>query len=694
MQQQGGFATIAASDFPHPFISLTSHLGVDMSSRKQLANAIRALSMDGVQKANSGHPGAPMGMADIAEVLWRSHLNHNPQNPNWTDRDRFVLSNGHGSMLIYSLLHLSGYELSIDDLKNFRQLHSKTPGHPEYGYAPGIETTTGPLGQGITNAVGMAIAEKALAAQFNKPGHDIVDHFTYVFMGDGCLMEGISHEACSLAGTLGLGKLIAFWDDNGISIDGHVEGWFSDDTPKRFEAYGWHVIPAVDGHDADAINAAIEAAKAETSRPTLICTKTIIGFGSPNKAGSHDCHGAPLGNDEIKAAREFLGWEYAPFEIPADIYAAWDAKQAGASKEAAWDEKFAAYAKAYPAEAAEYKRRVAGELPANWEAATSEIIANLQANPANIASRKASQNALEAFGKLLPEFMGGSADLAPSNLTMWSGSKSLTAEDFSGNYIHYGVREFGMTAIINGIALHGGFVPYGATFLMFMEYARNAMRMAALMKVQNIQVYTHDSIGLGEDGPTHQPVEQIASLRMTPNMSTWRPCDQVESAVAWKLAIERKDAPSALIFSRQNLAQQPRSAEQVANIAKGGYILKDCAGQPELILIATGSEVELAVAAYEQLSAEGKAVRVVSMPSTDAFDKQDAAYREAVLPAAVTKRIAIEAGIADFWYKYVGFGGRIIGLTSFGESAPAGELFKLFGFTTENVVKQAKELLA
>ncbi|QIL86945.1 transketolase (plasmid) [Vibrio sp. HDW18] len=663
-------------------------------NRKQLANAIRALSMDGVQKANSGHPGAPMGMADIAEVLWRSHLNHNPQNPNWADRDRFILSNGHGSMLIYSLLHLSGYELSIDDLQNFRQLHSKTPGHPEYGYAPGIETTTGPLGQGITNAVGMALAEKALAAQFNKPGHDIVDHFTYVFMGDGCLMEGISHEACSLAGTLGLGKLIAFWDDNGISIDGHVEGWFSDDTPKRFEAYGWQVIPAVDGHDAEAINAAIEAAKADTSRPTLICTKTIIGFGSPNKAGSHDCHGAPLGNDEIKAAREFLGWEHAPFEIPADIYAKWDAKAAGASKEAAWNEKFAAYAKAYPTEAAEYQRRIAGELPANWEAATSEIIANLQANPANIASRKASQNALEAFGKLLPEFMGGSADLAPSNLTMWSGSKSLTSEDFSGNYIHYGVREFGMTAIINGIALHGGFVPYGATFLMFMEYARNAMRMAALMKVQNIQVYTHDSIGLGEDGPTHQPVEQIASLRMTPNMSTWRPCDQVESAVAWKLAIERKEAPSALIFSRQNLAQQPRSAEQVANIAKGGYILKDCAGQPELILIATGSEVELAVAAYEQLSAEGKAVRVVSMPSTDAFDKQDAAYREAVLPSAVTKRIAIEAGIADFWYKYVGFGGRIIGMTSFGESAPAGELFKLFGFTTENVVKQAKELLA
>ncbi len=597
--------------------------------RKHLANAIRALSMDGVQKANSGHPGAPMGMADIAEVLWRGHLNHNPSNPEWADRDRFVLSNGHGSMLIYSLLHLSGYELSIDDLKNFRQLHSKTPGHPEYGYAPGIETTTGPLGQGITNAVGMAMAEKALAAQFNKEGHDIVDHFTYVFMGDGCLMEGISHEACSLAGTLGLGKLIAFWDDNGISIDGHVEGWFSDDTPKRFEAYGWHVIPAVDGHNAEAINAAIEAAKADP-RPTLICTKTIIGFGSPNKSGSHDCHGAPLGAEEIAAAREFLGWEHPAFEIPADVYAQWDAKAAGAEKEAAWNAKFEAYAAEYPELAAEFKRRVNGELPAQWEEKASQIIAYLQANPANIASRKASQNALEAFGALLPEFMGGSADLAPSNLTMWSGSKSLEANDFSGNYIHYGVREFGMTAIMNGIALHGGFVPYGATFLMFMEYARNAMRMAALMKIQNIQVYTHDSIGLGEDGPTHQPVEQIASLRLTPNMNTWRPCDQVESAVAWKLAIERKDAPTALIFSRQNLAQQPRSAEQVADIAKGGYILKDSDGKPELILIATGSEVELAVKAAEQLTVEGKKVRVVSMPSTDAFDKQDAAYREAV----------------------------------------------------------------
>ncbi|WP_415843833.1 transketolase, partial [Vibrio vulnificus] len=638
-------------------------------------------------------PGAPMGMADIAEVLWRGHLNHNPSNPEWADRDRFVLSNGHGSMLIYSLLHLSGYELSIDDLKNFRQLHSKTPGHPEYGYAPGIETTTGPLGQGITNAVGMAMAEKALAAQFNKEGHDIVDHFTYVFMGDGCLMEGISHEACSLAGTLGLGKLIAFWDDNGISIDGHVEGWFSDDTPKRFEAYGWHVIPAVDGHNAEAINAAIEAAKADP-RPTLICTKTIIGFGSPNKSGSHDCHGAPLGAEEIAATRKELGWEHGPFEIPQEVYAEWSAKEAGAAKEAAWNEKFAAYEAAYPELAAEFKRRVNGELPAQWEEKANQIIADLQANPANIASRKASQNALEAFGKMLPEFMGGSADLAPSNLTMWSGSKSLEASDFSGNYIHYGVREFGMTAIMNGIALHGGFVPYGATFLMFMEYARNAMRMAALMKVQNIQVYTHDSIGLGEDGPTHQPVEQIASLRLTPNMSTWRPCDQVESAVAWKLAIERKDGPSALIFSRQNLAQQPRSAEQVADIAKGGYILKDSDGKPELILIATGSEVELAVKAAEQLTAEGKKVRVVSMPATDTFDKQDAAYREAVLPSDVTARIAIEAGIADFWYKYVGFDGRIIGMTTFGESAPADQLFEMFGFTVENVVNTAKELLA
>ncbi|MFQ2314661.1 transketolase [Aeromonas dhakensis] len=663
-----------------------------MPSRKELANAIRALSMDAVQKANSGHPGAPMGMADIAEVLWRSHLKHNPNNPKWADRDRFILSNGHGSMLLYSLLHLSGYDLSIDDLKNFRQLHSRTPGHPEYGYAPGVETTTGPLGQGITNAVGMAIAEKAMAEQFNQPGHDIVDHYTYAFMGDGCLMEGISHEACSLAGTLQLGKLIAFWDDNGISIDGHVEGWFTDDTVKRFEAYGWHVIPAVDGHSPEAINAAIEAAKAETGKPTLICCRTIIGYGSPNKSGSHDCHGSPLGNDEIAAARAFLKWDHAPFVIPADIAAEWNGQEKGAKLESDWAAKFAAYEAAHPALAAEFKRRTAGDLPANWAADSAKIIENLQANPAKIATRKASQNALEAFGKLLPEFMGGSADLAPSNLTMWSGSKSLTNDDASGNYIHYGVREFGMSAIMNGIALHGGFIPYGATFLMFMEYARNALRMAALMKQRSIFVYTHDSIGLGEDGPTHQPVEQIASLRLTPNMSTWRPCDQVESAIAWKHAIERTDGPTSLIFSRQNLAQMDRTAQQLADTAKGGYVLKDCAGNPELILIATGSEVELAVAAYEQLTAKGRAVRVVSLPSTDVFDTQSAEYKESVLPSSVTKRVAIEAGIADYWYKYVGFGGKIIGMRSFGESAPAELLFREFGFTVENVVATAESL--
>ncbi|MBO2581198.1 transketolase [Shewanella algae] len=664
-----------------------------MSSRKELANAIRVLSMDAVQKANSGHPGAPMGMADIAEVLWRDHLKHNPVNPQWADRDRFVLSNGHGSMLHYSLLHLAGYDLGIEDLKQFRQLHSRTPGHPEYGYAPGIETTTGPLGQGITNAVGMAIAEKTLAAQFNRDGHDVVDHHTYVFMGDGCLMEGISHEACSLAGTLGLGKLIAFWDDNGISIDGHVEGWFSDDTPKRFEAYGWHVVAGVDGHDPQAINAAIEAAKADP-RPSLICCKTIIGYGSPNKSGSHDCHGAPLGDAEIAAAREFLGWKHDPFVIPSEIYAAWDAKEAGKAAESSWNDKFAAYEAAHPALAAELKRRLNGELPANFDADAKAYIEQLQANPANIASRKASQNALEAFGKMLPEFLGGSADLAPSNLTMYSGSKPISAEDASGNYLHYGVREFGMTAIINGIALHGGFVPYGATFLMFMEYARNAMRMAALMKVQNIQVYTHDSIGLGEDGPTHQPVEQIASLRMTPNMSTWRPCDQVESAIAWKYAIERKDGPTSLIFSRQNLTQMPRSAEKLSDVAKGGYVLVDCEGAPELIIIATGSEVELAVKAQAELAATGAKVRVVSMPSTDVFDQQDAAYKEAVLPANVTKRLAVEAGIADYWYKYVGLNGRIIGMTSFGESAPANQLFEMFGFTVDKVVEAGKALLA
>ncbi|MEH0873484.1 transketolase [Pectobacterium cacticida] len=663
-----------------------------MSSRKELANAIRALSMDGVQKAKSGHPGAPMGMADIAEVLWRDYLNHNPANPNWANRDRFVLSNGHASMLIYSLLHLSGYDLPIEELKNFRQLHSKTPGHPEYGYTVGVETTTGPLGQGIANAVGMAIAERTLAAQFNRPGHDIVDHHTYAFLGDGCMMEGISHEVCSLAGTMKLGKLIAFYDDNGISIDGHVEGWFTDDTAARFEAYGWHVVRGVDGHDADAIKRAIDEAQRVTDKPSLLMCKTVIGFGSPNKAGTHDSHGAPLGEAEVAASREQLGWTHAPFEIPADIYAAWDAKPAGQRKEAAWNDAFAAYASAYPELAAEFKRRTTGELPVNWQADAQQFIEGLQANPAKIASRKASQNALEAYGKLLPEFLGGSADLAPSNLTIWSGSVSLD-KDHAGNYIHYGVREFGMTAIANGIALHGGFIPYTATFLMFVEYARNAVRMAALMKIRSIYVYTHDSIGLGEDGPTHQPVEQLASLRMTPNMSNWRPADQVETAVAWKYAIERQDGPTSLILSRQNLAQQTRTAEQLANVAKGGYVLKDSDGQPELILIATGSEVELAVGAYEKLTAAGRKVRVVSMPSTDVFDKQDEAYREAVLPKAVSARVAIEAGIADYWFKYVGLNGAIIGMTSFGESAPAELLFEEFGFTVDNVVEKAQTLL-
>ncbi|HCR4079707.1 TPA: transketolase [Proteus mirabilis] len=663
-----------------------------MTTRKTLANAIRFLSMDAVQKAKSGHPGAPMGMADIAEVLWRDFLNHNPTNPHWADRDRFVLSNGHASMLIYSLLHLSGYQVSLDDLKNFRQLHSKTPGHPEYGYTPGVETTTGPLGQGIANAVGFAIAERTLAAQFNRPGHDIVDHYTYAFMGDGCMMEGISHEVCSLAGTLQLGKLIAFYDDNGISIDGKVHGWFTDNTAERFEAYGWHVISGIDGHDAASIKAAIETAQQITDKPSLLICKTTIGFGSPHKAGTADSHGSPLGDAEIAETRKALGWEYGPFEIPQEIYKEWDAKEAGKAKEAAWDAKFAEYAAQFPELAAEFKRRMSGELPANWEKESTAFIEQLQHNPASIASRKASQNTLEAFGKVLPEFMGGSADLAPSNLTMWSGSKALN-EDKAGNYIHYGVREFGMSAIMNGIALHGGFVPYGATFLMFMEYARNAVRMAALMKIRSIFVYTHDSIGLGEDGPTHQPVEQMASLRVTPNMSTWRPCDQVESAVAWKYAVERKDGPTALIFSRQNLAQQPRTPEQLDNIEKGGYILKDCDGTPELIFIATGSEVELAVNAYDQLTAEGRKVRVVSMPATDAFDKQDADYREAVLPAAVKARVAIEAGIADYWFKYVGLDGVIVGMHSFGESAPANELFAEFGFTVENVVTQAKTLL-
>ncbi|GGB13483.1 transketolase [Agarivorans gilvus] len=662
--------------------------------RQQYANAIRALSMDGVQQAKSGHPGAPMGMADIAEVLWRDHLVHNPSNPSWSNRDRFVLSNGHGSMLLYSLLHLSGYELPIEELKNFRQLHSKTPGHPEYGYAPGVETTTGPLGQGIANAVGMALAEKMLAAQFNRDDFAVVDHFSYAFMGDGCLMEGISHEVCSLAGTLGLGKLIAFWDDNGISIDGHVEGWFTDDTPARFEAYGWQVIRDVDGHDPEQINAAIVAAKAELSKPTLICTKTIIGFGSPNKSGSHDCHGAPLGEDEIKAAREFLGWQYPAFEVPSHIYQAWDHKAKGSEQENAWNDLFAAYKKAYPELAREYSRRVQGELPENWQAESLALLQGLQNQPANIASRQASKNTLDVVGKLLPELLGGSADLAPSNLTFHASSKSVSAEDASGNYIHYGVREFGMSAMQNGIALHGGFIPYSATFLMFMEYARNAVRMAALMKQRSIFVYTHDSIGLGEDGPTHQPVEQVASLRLTPNMETWRPCDQVESAASWINAIERQDGPSALIFSRQALEQQKRSTEQLEQISRGAYVLKDCSGTPELILIATGSEVELAVAAAAKLSEQGKQVRVVSMPCCERFDKQDADYREAVLPNAVRARVAVEALQADYWGKYVGLDGITVGMTSFGESAPAGELFKLFGFTVDNVVDKSLSLLA
>ena len=662
-----------------------------MPSRKELANAIRVLSMDAVQQAKSGHPGAPMGMADIAEVLWRDYLNHNPANPDWADRDRFILSNGHGSMLIYSLLHLSGYDLPIEEIKNFRQMHSKTPGHPEYGYAPGVETTTGPLGQGITNAVGMAVAEKALAHQFNREGHDIVDHFTYCFLGDGCLMEGISHEACSLAGTLGLGKLVAFWDDNGISIDGEVEGWFTDDTAARFESYGWHVVRNVDGHDSEAIRAAIDEARAETGKPTLICCKTVIGYGSPNKSGSHDCHGAPLGDAEIAAAREFLNWEHGAFDIPADIYADWNAVEAGTAKEASWAEKFDAYKAAFPELAAEFERRQKGELPADWAEKSQAYIEGLQANPENPATRKASQNALNAFGPMLPEFMGGSADLAGSNLTLWEGSKGLTANDASGNYIFYGVREFGMSAIMNGIALHKGFIPYGATFLMFMEYARNAVRMAALMKQPSIFVYTHDSIGLGEDGPTHQPVEQLASMRLTPNLVNWRPCDQVESAIAWQDAIERKDGPTSLVFTRQGLQQQARTAEQLANVRKGGYVLS-CDGAPEIILIATGSEVELSMQAAAELRAQGKKVRVVSMPSTDLFDAQDAAYKESVLPSAVTKRIAVEAGIEDYWYKYVGLNGAVVGMTTFGESAPANELFEHFGFTVENIVAKANQL--
>jgi transketolase len=656
-----------------------------------LSNAIRALAMDGVQKANSGHPGAPMGMAEIAEVLWNRHLRHNPANPKWADRDRFVLSNGHGSMLLYSLLHLTGYELSIDDLKNFRQLHSKTPGHPEYGYAPGVETTTGPLGQGITNAVGMAMAEKLLAAEFNRPGHEIVDHRTYVFLGDGCLMEGISHEACSLAGTWGLGKLVAFWDDNGISIDGHVEGWFTDNTPKRFEAYGWHVVANVDGHDPVALNAAIEAAKAVTDRPSLICCKTVIGLGSPNKAGTHDVHGAPLGDAEIAAARAHIGWAHAPFEIPQDVYAGWDAKKVGAEREGDWDRKFAAYATAFPAEAAEFERRMANELPANWAEHAKKAIEGVNAKAETVATRKASQIAINALAPALPEFLGGSADLTGSNLTNWSGCKAVSGKS-TGNYISYGVREFGMAAIMNGMALHGGLLPFGGTFLMFSEYSRNALRMAALMKQRVIHVFTHDSIGLGEDGPTHQPVEQTATLRMIPNMDVWRPCDTVETMVAWTSAVEKLTGPSSLCLSRQNLPFVPRDAATIANIARGGYVISEAkGGKPKAVIIATGSEVDIALKAQAAMAAEIP-VRVVSMPSTNVFDRQDAAYRESVLPRGVP-RVAVEAGVTNGWYKYVGLDGVVIGLDRFGESAPAGQLFKEFGFTAGNVVKAVEQLI-
>jgi len=659
---------------------------------KNMTSAIRALAMDAVQKANSGHPGMPMGMAEIAEVLWVHHLRHNPTNPEWADRDRFVLSNGHGSMLIYALLHLTGYDLPMDEIKNFRQLHSKTPGHPEYGYTPGVETTTGPLGQGITNAVGLALAEKILANEFNRPGFDIVNHYTYVFLGDGCLMEGISHEACSLAGTLGLGKLICFYDDNGISIDGHVEGWFTDDTPKRFEAYGWHVVPDVNGHDPVAIEAAIEAAKHVNDKPTMICCKTIIGMGSPNKANTHSVHGAALGDAEIAAARPHIGWHHAPFEIPEEVYSAWDGKAKGKKLEGEWNEKFAEYAEKYVAEAAEFNRRMTGNLPTNWHSHVESVINEVNAREETIASRKASQNAIEGLAPVLPELIGGSADLAGSNLTLWSGSKGVDKED-GGNYIYYGVREFGMSAIMNGLTLHGGIIPYGATFLMFSEYARNALRMAALMKIRNLFVYTHDSIGLGEDGPTHQPVEQTATLRYIPNMDVWRPCDTVESTVSWARSIERKTGPSTLIFSRQNLPFQKRAAETIKLIDKGGYILSEASnGKPQAIIIATGSEVALAMDAQKVLADGGIHVRVVSMPCTSLFDRQDQSYKDSVLLKGV-KRVAVEAGVTDFWRKYVGIEGAVVGIDSFGESAPAGELFKHFGITAENVANAVKGVL-
>ncbi|WP_017925126.1 transketolase [Thioalkalivibrio sp. HL-Eb18] len=664
-----------------------------MPTRRELANAIRALSMDAVQKANSGHPGAPMGMADIAEVLWNDYMQHNPANPHWPDRDRFVMSNGHGSMLIYSLLHLTGYELPMDELKQFRQLHSKTPGHPEYGYTPGVETTTGPLGQGISNAVGMALAEKMMAAHFNQPEHDIVDHHTYAFLGDGCMMEGISHESCALAGTLGLGKLIAFWDDNGISIDGEVEGWFTDDTPTRFEAYGWHVVRGVDGHDADAVKAAIEEARQNSDKPSLICCRTVIGFGSPNKCGKEECHGAALGDDEVALTRKELGWNHAPFEIPNEIYEGWSAKDKGAKAESEWNERFAAYKQAHPELAAEFERRMAGDLPSDWSEKANAYIKETVEKAEKVASRKASQNAIAGMAPAVPELLGGSADLAGSNLTMYPGSKGVSRDDAAGNYVYYGVREFGMAAIMNGIALHGGFIPYGGTFLIFSDYARNGIRMSALMGQRVMYVLTHDSIGLGEDGPTHQPIEQTPSLRLIPNLNVWRPCDAVETAVAWKAGIERTDGPSAFILSRQGLPHMERDGEQLANIARGGYILKDCDGTPDLIFIATGSEVELAVKAAEELAGEGKKARVVSMPCVELFEQQDPAYREAVLPAAVRKRVAVEAGATAGWYKFTGLDGAVFGMDRFGESAPGGALFDYFGFKPENVAQIARDVL-
>ncbi len=665
-----------------------------MPSRRDLANAIRALSMDAVQKANSGHPGMPMGMADIAEVLWNDYLKHNPENPKWWDRDRFILSNGHGSMLHYSLLHLSGYALPLDEIKRFRQLHSMTPGHPEYGYAPGIETTTGPLGQGLSNGVGMAIAEKVLSGRFNRDGHRIIDHFTYVFAGDGCLMEGISHEACSLAGTLKLGKLICFYDDNNLSIDGEVEGWFTDDTPRRFEAYGWQVIRDVDGHDADAVDAAIREARAETARPTLIQCKTIIGWGAPTKQGTESTHGAALGEDEVARVRENIGWPHPPFEIPEEIYAGWDARKKGKAAESDWGSRLAAYRKAHPELAEELTRCMQGKLPPDWKQHRDKFIKAVDEKAESIASRKASQNALEGYGPKLPELIGGSADLTGSNLTRWSGSRTLSSDSDDANYIYFGVREFAMAAICNGIALHGGLIPYCATFLMFSEYARNALRMAALMKIRNIFVFTHDSIGLGEDGPTHQAVEQTATLRLMPNMSLWRPCDAVESAVAWGCALERTEGPTSLLFSRQGLPHQKRTRKQIDAIRRGGYVLKDCSGEPEAIIIATGSEVGLAMEAAAVLEGKGIQIRVVSMPSTDVFDAQPPSYRESVLPSSVRARVSVEAGVTDYWRKYLGFEGRPVGVDTFGESAPYKDVFAHFGFTADKVVDAVEEVLA